>query len=201
MQGMVTASKMLSQIMYLCMTIVARGDSILSSSLLNLVELYPAIFTTLIGKSRLQKTTTAAATIVVGLIGCHIYEVFFTDHLFNHVAQVIGYGVPEGLSNQLTGILHSEGHLQLFVPIRTYREFPFSNPFSVILNNTGYLKLVWNIEFFQSGPDCEKFVSSLRVEPYLAAQIIDGFCLDPDNMFPVLIVGEKQAIVFRRPSF
>jgi hypothetical protein len=60
---------------------------------------------------------------------------------------------------------------------------------------------VRDVEFFQSGPDCEKFVSSLRVEPYLAAQVIDGFCLDPDNMFPALIIGEKKAVVFSCPSF
>ncbi len=155
MQGMVTAFIMLSQIMNLGMAVVAWGDGILSPCGLNLVELYLAIFTALFGKSRLQKTTAAAATVVVGLIGCHINKVFRTDNLFHHIAQVVGYGVAKGFSDQLAGILNGEGHFQVLVPVGADRQFSFPDPFCVILNDAGNLEFVFNVEFFQSGPDCK----------------------------------------------
>ena len=155
MQGMETAFIMLSQIMHLCMAVVARGDGILSPCGLNLVKLYPAILTALFGKSRLQKTTAAAATVVVGLIWRHIDEVFSTDYLFHHITQVIGHGVPESFSDKLAGILNGEGNFQVLVPVGADRQFSFPDPFRVILNDTGNLEIVFNVEFFQSGPDCK----------------------------------------------
>jgi hypothetical protein len=155
MQGMETAFKVLSQVMYLCMAVVARGDGILSPCGLNLVKLQLAIFTTLFGKSRLQKTTTAAATVVVGLIWCHVDEVFCTDNLLHHVAQVIGHGVSKAFSHKLTGVLNSEGNLQIFIPVGTDRQFAFPNPFRVILNDAGNFEVMIDVKFFQSGPDCK----------------------------------------------
>ncbi len=201
MQCMKTAFIMLTQIMNLCMAVVAWGDSILSPCVLNLVELYPAIFTALFGKPRLQKTTATAAAVIVRFVGRHVDEIFLAYNLFHHVAQIIGHGVTEGLPDKLTGILDGEGYFQIFVPVGAHGESAFPDPFGVILNDAGYLEFVRNVEFFQSGPDCEKFVSSLRVEPYLAAQVVDSLGLDPDNMFPALIIGQKKAVVFRCPSF
>ena len=155
MQGMVTAFIMLSQVMNLGMAVVTRGDGVLGPRGLNLVELYLAIFTALFGKSRLQKTTTAAATVVVGLIWRHIDEVFRTDNLFHHITQVIGHGVAKGLPDQLAGILNGEGYFQVLVPVGVDRQFSFPYPFCVILNNAGNLEVVFNVKFFQSGPDCK----------------------------------------------
>ncbi len=155
MQGVEIAFIMLSQVMHLCMAVVARGDGILSPCVLNLVELYPAILTALFGKPRLQKTTTTAATVVVGLVWCHIDEVFLTDNLFHNITQVVGHGVSKGFSDQLAGILNSEGHFQVFVPVGADRQFSFPDPFRVILNDAGNLEVVFNVEFFQSGPDCK----------------------------------------------
>jgi len=152
---METAFIMLSQVMYLCMAVVARGDGILSPCGLNLVELHLAIFTALFGKSRLQKTTASAATIVVGLIGCHINEVFRTDNFFHHITQVISHWVAKGFSNQLAGILNGEGHFQVLVPVGADLQFSFPYPFCIILNDAGNLEIVFNVEFFQSGPDCK----------------------------------------------
>ena len=117
MQGMVSAFIMLSHIMHLGMAVVAWGDGILSPCGLNLVELYLAIFTALFGKSRLQKTTAAAATVVIGLIWCHINKVFRTDNLFHHIAQIIGHGVTKGFPDQLAGILNGEGYFEVLVPV------------------------------------------------------------------------------------
>ncbi len=155
MQGMETAFIMLSEIMYLSMTVVARGDGILSPCCLNLVELQLAILTALFGKSRLEKASSAAATVVVRFIWRHINEVFRTDNLFHHIPQVIGDGVAKGLSDKLAGILNGKGHFQLLVPVRVDRQFSFPDPFCVILNDAGNFEVVFNVEFFQSGPDCK----------------------------------------------
>ena len=196
---MPTAIEMFAQIMDLGMAVMARSDGILSARIYDLFGLYPAIFTAGIGKSRLQETAAAAATVIVRFVGRHVDEIFLADNLFHNVTEVIGHGVAKGLPDQLTGVLDGEGYFQVFIPIGIHRQSSFPDPFGIILNDAGYLKFVRNIEFFQSGPDCEEFVSSLRVEPYLAAQVVNSLCLDPDNMFPALVIGKKQAVIFRRP--
>ncbi len=103
----------------------------------------------------MQEATTAAAAVVVGLIGCHVYEVFRTNNLFHHVAQIIGYGVAKGFSNQLARVLDGELDFQVLVPVRVYRQFSFPYPFCVVLNDAGDLEVMFNVEFFQSGPDCK----------------------------------------------
>jgi len=155
MQGMVTASIMFSQVMNLGMAVVAWGDGVLSPCRLNLVIFQLTIFTALIGESRLQKTTTAPATVVVGLVGRHIDEVLRTDNFFHHITQVVGHGITKGFSDKLAGILNGEGHFQVFVPVRADRQFSFPDPFRVVLNDAGNLEVVFNVEFFQSGPDCK----------------------------------------------
>lgn len=195
------ATVMLAQIMDLGMTVVTWRDGILSPGSLDLLGFQPAIFPTGIWESRLQEATATAATVVVGFVGCHVDEVFFADNLFDHIAQIIGHRVAKRLSDQLAGILNGEGDLQVLVPVGAYRQSSFPDPSRVILNNAGNLEVVRNVEFFQSGPDCEEFVSSFRVEPHLTAQVVHSFGLDPDNMLPTLVVGEKEAVVFRCPSF
>ena len=56
-----------------------------------------------------------------------------------------------------------------------------------------------NIEFFQSDPDCKKFVPSLGIEPYPAAKIIHGLGLYSHNFFPVFKVRTEKAIVLSGP--
>ena len=131
---MVTAIIMFGQIMYLCMAVVARGYCILCPGGLNLVKLKLAIFTALLGKSRLQKTTTAAATVVVRLVGCHIDEVFCANNLFDNIAQIVCYRVAKGFSYQLAGILYCKLDFQILVPVGIDRQFSFPYPFGVILD-------------------------------------------------------------------
>jgi hypothetical protein len=75
-------------------------------------------------------------------------------------------------------------HLEILVPIRVDPQFSFPDPFGITLNNRYDLKIVRNVEFFQSGPDREEFVPSFRVEPIPAAQVIDSLGLDSYNVFP-----------------
>jgi len=81
------------------MTVMAWGNGILSAGIHDLFRFQFTVRTPCIRKSRLQESTTAAATIVVGLVGSHIDEIFFTNDLLNNVAEIIGNGVTEGLSD------------------------------------------------------------------------------------------------------
>jgi hypothetical protein len=155
MQGMVTAAIMLSQVMYLGMAVVTRGDGILSPSGSNLVVLQLTVFTALFGKSRLQKTTAAAATIIVGFIRRHINEIFCADNLLHHITQIICNRIAKRFSDELAWILNGKRHFQVFIPVGVDRQLAFPDPFCVILNDAGYLKIVLDVEFFQSGPDCK----------------------------------------------
>ena len=80
--------------------------------------------------------------------------------------------------------MNRELHLEVSIPIRVDFQFSFSDPFGITLNDRNDLKLVRNIKFLQSDPDCEELVASFRVEPILATQTVNGLGFDPNNMFP-----------------
>ena len=71
---------MMSDVMNLRVTVVTACNAIISTGLHNLIEFDFAICLSGFGEAGLQKTSTAAATIVVGLVWCHFNEVFFTNH-------------------------------------------------------------------------------------------------------------------------
>ena len=96
--------------------------------------------------------------------------------------------------------MYRKFNFQVLVPVGIDLELAFLDPLGIILNDTFDLKIVIDVEFFQSGPDCKKFVPSLGIEPDLAFEIIHGLGFDLDNVLPVLVVGQKQTIVFSRPS-
>jgi len=95
MQRVPMASVMLAKIMDLGMTVMTWRDGILCPGCYDLLGLQAAVFSAGFGKSRLQEATAAAATVVVGLVRCHVDEVFLTDDLFDYVAQVISHRVAE----------------------------------------------------------------------------------------------------------
>jgi hypothetical protein len=68
----------------------------------------------------------------------------------------------------LAGVLNRKFNFKILVPVGTDLEFSLSDPLGIILNDASDFKLVLNVEFFQSGPDCKKFVPSLGIEPDLA---------------------------------
>lgn len=109
----------------------------------------------------------------------HVNEVFFTHNRFDDKPQVFRHRISKALSHQLAGILNRKFHFQILVPIRVDFEFSFSNPFGIILNNASDFKIVRNVEFLQSGPDCEEFVASFRVKPDLTTQILNGLDFHP----------------------
>jgi hypothetical protein len=98
----------------------------------------------------------------------HFYKVFFTHHRFNRVPKVFGHGISKGLAYELAGVLYRKFDFQIFVPVGIDFQLSFFNPLGIILDDASDLKFLLNIEFFQSGPDCKKFVPSLGIEPDLA---------------------------------
>ncbi len=167
---------------------MARRDAVRCLGGQDLVGLCLAICPSLFLKTRLQIPATAAATKIVGPVGCHIHKVLFADHGFYDIPQIFGNRITQCFSNQLAGILNRKLDLSFFIPVRRGLEFSFPDPFGIKLNNTFDFKVVRDVKFLQSYQDCEQFVPSLGVEPDLTAQILHRFNLGPDNLFPVLVI-------------
>ena len=96
--------------------------------------------------------------------------------------------------------MYGELDLAFLVPVGIDFKFALLDPLRIQLDDTLDFKVVLDLEFFQSDPDCKEFVPSLGIEPDLGLEIIYGLGLDPYNFLPVFIVRQKQAVVFRCPS-
>ena len=108
MNDRITSPIMLAQFMNLGMAVMATGDTVISACCNNLL-----VFQTSIGKSlflepRLEKSAAAAATVIVGSVGLHVYEIFFADAGFNNETQIFGDRIPIAFSDDLTRILNRE---------------------------------------------------------------------------------------------
>lgn len=182
------------------MAVVARGDAVTCLGGQDLVGLGLAVGPALLLKSRLEIPAAAAAAEVVGPVGGHVNKIFFTHNRPDHIPQVFGYRIAQGLSHQLAGILDREFYLTFLVPVRRGLELAVLDPLGIQLNNGFDFKVVRDVEFFQSCQDCKEFVPSLGVEPDFTAQILHCFHLGSDNFFPVLIICGKQAVVFSSPA-
>ncbi len=190
----------LAQIVNLGVAVVAGCDTIAGPCGHNLLRLQTTVILPLFRKTRLQETAAAAATKIVRPVGVHVDEVLFPDHRFDHVPQVFGHGVAEGLAHQLAGVLDRKLGPDLLVPVGIDLKLALAEPLGIQLDDALDFKVVFDLEFFESDPDCKKFVPSLGVEPDLTPQIIHGLGLDPYNLFPVLVVGHEQTIVLRGPA-
>ena len=170
--------------MHLGMAVVAGGDAVVCTGGEDLVQFHLAVFPAGIRQTGLQEAATAAAAEIIGAVGGHVDEVLFTHNGFYHKPQVFRHRVAEALPDQLAGILDGEFDLAVFVPVGIDLEFALSDPLGIILNDAFDFEFVVDFEFVQSGPDCEKFVPSLGIEPDLGLQIIHRLCLDLDDVFP-----------------
>jgi len=200
MDRVVFATKMLPDIMNLGMAVVAGRDAIMGTGCHDLFEFQPAVRTSGFGKAGLQETAAAPTAIVVGPVGKHVDEILFSHNGFDNKPQVLRHRITKAFSNQLAGVLNCELDFQVLVPVGIDLQFSFPYPLGITLNNAFDFKIMRNIEFFQSRPDCKEFVPSLGIEPDLALQIIHGLGLDLDNMFPAIVFSQEQAIVFGSPS-
>ena len=153
MNHTVISAVVFAQFMDLCVAVVAGGNTVIRFGCLNLVVLDLTVFKPFFLEPGLQETAAATAAEVVRPVGVHGDKVFFTDHGFDHEAQVFGNRVPVALANDLAGILDREFDLQVLVPVGIDLQFAFTNPFCIILIDTFDFKVVCDVEFFQSGPD------------------------------------------------
>ena len=76
----------LTEIMHLGVTVVARGDAVIRLGIQNLLRFKFTVFAPLFGKTGLQKTTPAAAAVIVGTVGLHVDKILFADDSFDDVA-------------------------------------------------------------------------------------------------------------------
>ena len=100
----------------------------------------------------------------------HVDKILFTDHCFYGITEVFGNGVSETFADDLAGILQSELDFKVFVPIGVRFQPAFPDPFGVIFVYAFYFKVVGNVEFFQSGPDCIRNVPSFGAEVNLVTR-------------------------------
>jgi hypothetical protein len=143
------------QVVNLCMAIMTGRDAIGCLGGQDLIGLTLAIGAAFFRIAGLKEATPTAAAVIVGSVGEHVDKIFFTHHGFDHVTQILGNGVAEGFSHELTGILYRKFDLTFLVPFGTDLEFALTNPLGVILNDALDFEIVVNLEFFQSGPDCK----------------------------------------------
>ena len=197
---MVFPAKMFMQVVNLCVAVMARCNTVIRPCRHYLLKLSFAVITSGFGKPGLKESSSAATAVVVRFVGSHFYKIFLSHNGFNNIPQVIRHRIAQTLTNQLARVLYGKCYSEIFVPIGINFQFPFPDPLGIILNNALALKIVLNVEFFQPDPDCKKFVPSFRVEPDLALEIIHCFGLDLYNMLPTLVIRQKHAVVFRRPS-
>jgi hypothetical protein len=153
MNHSVMAFIMFGHVMDLGVAVVASRNAVISPGSLDLLVFQPSVLTAFIRISGLEKTTPAAAAIIVGPVGGHVDEVLLAHHGFHHIPQVFGIRVAITFPDDLAGILDRELDFPTLVPLAGRLEFALANPFGVIMINLYNLKGMGNVEFLQSGPD------------------------------------------------
>ena len=186
--------------MNLCVAVMAGRNTVIRFCIHYLLIFSFAVSASGFGKSGLQKPAAAATAVVVRLVGRHFYKIFRAHNCLYNIPKVLRHRIAQTLANQLARVLYSKFYFQIFVPVGIDLQFSFPDPLGIILDNALALKIVLDVEFFQSDPDCKKFVPSFRVEPDLALKIIHCFGLDLYDMLPTLVIRQKHAVVFSRPS-
>ena len=139
--------------MDLGVTVVTGCYAIIRAGRINLFELKPSVMPAGFGKTRLQESATATATEIIGPIGRHVSKILFADHRLHHKPEIFGDRVPQGLPDQLAGILHGKCRLQIPVPVGIDLQLAFADPLRVILDNAFNFKFMLNLELVQSDPD------------------------------------------------
>ncbi len=155
MNGLPCMAMNITHVMDLGVAVVAWGDAVFGLGGQNLVGFGFAIGPSCFGEAGLEKTAAAATAEVVGFVGSHVDEVFFTHHCLDHVPKIIGNGISQCFSYQLTWILDGELDLSVLVPVTAGFEFSFPDPLCVELDDAQNFKFMLNFKFFQSCQDCE----------------------------------------------
>ena len=146
---------LIRQIVNLGVAVVAGCDTVTRLSGQDLVGLAFAVGAALFRITGLEETATTATAVIVGAVGVHFNKVFFTHHSLGHITQVFGHRVPKGFSYQLAGVLYGKFNLAFTVPLGIDLELALADPLGVVLNDAPDFEFVVDLEFVQSGPDCE----------------------------------------------
>jgi hypothetical protein len=149
----VIAAVVFTQFVNLGMTVVTTRNTVVGTGGLDLIVFQFAIGQALFLEARLEKTTATAATVIIGSIGCHIDEIFFSHYRLHHVTQIFGNGISVAFADNLTGILNREFDFEILVPVGIDFQFSLPNPFGVIFVNIFNDKVMFDVEFFQSCQD------------------------------------------------
>lgn len=153
MHHRVSAAVVLAQFVDLGMAVVAGGNAVVRAGGLDLLVFEAAVLQALLLEAGLEETTAPAAAEIVGFVGGHIDEIFFTDDRFDHKPQIVGHRITVALADDLAGILDGKLDLAVLVPVGIDLEFAFPDPLGVILINAFDLKIVFEVELFQSCQD------------------------------------------------
>jgi len=153
MNNTVVSTIVVAEFMNLGVTVMATGDAVICTCGLDLVIFQLPVSQAFLFEPGLEESPAAAAAIVVGAVGLHVDEVFFAHNGFHHKPQVIGNGIAIAFPHDLTGILDRKFNFQVFVPVGVHLEFAFTYPFGIVFVNIFYIKVMFQVVFFQSGPD------------------------------------------------
>ncbi len=107
-------------IMDLGVAVMTWSNAISGACIIDLFEFFPAVIPAFFRKSRLQESTAAAATIIIGAVRGHVYEIFLAYNGFYDKPKVFRNGVAQSLSYELAGILNGKLYFQVSVPIGVY---------------------------------------------------------------------------------
>ncbi len=149
----IIAAVMLTEFMNLGVAIMTAGDTVIRTGRLYLFVLQLAEFQTLFLHTGLEEAAAPAAAIIVRPVGFHINKVFFSNDRFDHISQVFGNRISEGLAHDLTGVLDGKFNFQVLVPVGIYLESSLTDPLGVVLIDVLDDKVVLDVEFFQSCQD------------------------------------------------
>ena len=149
----IVAPIMFTQFMNLCMAIVASRDAVIGSGSLDLLIFQFAVSQALFLVTGLEKAAATATTVIVGPVGYHVHEIFFSHHGFNDIAQIFGNEVAIAFADDLTGVLNRKFDFEILVPVGVDFQFSFPDPFCVVLINVFDDKIMLDVEFFQSCQD------------------------------------------------
>jgi hypothetical protein len=149
----ITGAVMLAELMDLGVAVMAAGNAVGRAGFLDLLVLEPAELQALLLEAGLQEPAAAAATIVVGLVGLHIDEVFLAHHGFDHESQIIGNRIAIALAYDLARVLDCKFDLQILVPVGIDFQLALADPFGIVFIDVLDDKVVLDVEFFQSCQD------------------------------------------------
>jgi hypothetical protein len=90
------------------MAVVAWRNTILGTSLGDLIKLELTIISSCFRIARLKKSASSATAVIVAFIGGHIDKVFLSHHCLDYETEIFSHRVSKSLSHQLTRILNGE---------------------------------------------------------------------------------------------